>query len=171
MLDNELNELLEKNFANVNVWLNFAEVKNGLNATFVSACIVGLFNMEVMNSCIFKMYSICMILSGICSLISFIPNLGKRLEQKNSELRMDEKLDNLIFFEDIKKYSAIEYLKQLSSKYYNTNEYTFSKYQLNLASEIVYNSYIVSNKYKWFKCAIYLDLVAFLILCIAVIFS
>lgn len=39
----DLDELLEKNFSNVNSWLNFAEAKNAANIAFVIACIAAIF--------------------------------------------------------------------------------------------------------------------------------
>ena len=49
-MDNKgLDELLEKNFSNVNSWLNFAEAKNAANIAFVVACIAAIFSLEDMN--------------------------------------------------------------------------------------------------------------------------
>ena len=75
MNNKELDELLEKNFSNVNSWLNFAEAKNAANIAFVVACIAAIFSLEDKNV---LLYIICIILiiSGICSLVFFLPRLG-----------------------------------------------------------------------------------------------
>lgn len=55
--------------------------------------------------------------------------------------------------------------------YFNKDEYTPTKYQLDLSDEIVYNSNVASCKYKLFKKAIYLDIIAFLILACSIIWA
>ena len=72
--------MLEKHFSNVNLWLNFAEAKNAANIAFVVASIAALFNFKDMN---ILLYIVCafFVVSGICSLISFVP----RLENKESK--------------------------------------------------------------------------------------
>lgn len=157
MEDKELNELLDKVFSNVNSWLNFAEAKNAANIALVVACIAAIFSLNSMNT---LLYIVCILLSfsGICSIISFFPKLGDKIVKKT----IDEN-DNLLFFEAIKKYSGHGYLKQISKLYLNINKKDFSKYQLDLANEIVYNSNIASHKYILFKGAAYLDVVVFML--------
>ena len=55
--------------------------------------------------------------------------------------------------------------------YLNKDEYIPTKYQLDLSDKIVYNSNIASCKYKLFKKAIYLDIIAFLILACSIIWA
>lgn len=174
MENKELDELLEKNFSNVNSWLNFAEAKNAANIAFVVACIAAIFSLDDMNV---LLYILCLflIISGMCSLVSFLPRLGNKVASKitsNSKNRKRKaKEDNLIFFENIKEYSGDTYLKQVCKLYFDENKYNPTKYQLDLSDEIVYNSDIVSRKYKLFKVAVYLDIVAFLLLAFSIVLA
>ena len=43
--------------------------------------------------------------------------------------------------------------------------------QMDLSDEIVYNSDIVSRKYKFFKMAVYLDIMALLLLAVSIILA
>ena len=174
MNNKELDELLEKNFSNVNSWLNFAEAKNAANIAFVVACIAAIFSLEDKNV---LLYIICilLIISGICSLVSFLPRLGNKVVKtisiifKNKKRKAKE--DNLIFFENIKEYKGDTYIKQVCKIYFGENKFNSTKYQLDLSDEIVYNSDIASRKYKFFKLAVYLDIVAFLILAFSIVLA
>lgn len=55
--------------------------------------------------------------------------------------------------------------------YFNDNNYKPTKYQLDLSNEIVYNSNNASRKYKVFKIAVYLDIIAFLLLVVFIILA
>jgi hypothetical protein len=174
----ELDEFLDKVFSNVNSWLNFAETKNAANIALVVASIAAIFSLDSMNV---LLYIICILftLSGTCSLISFLPRLGKNIGNKFFRLAeeitkknvMKDEKDNLLFFEDIKKYSGDEYLKQVSKLYFETDKEDFNRYQSDLANEIVYNSDIASCKYKFFKVAAYLDVLAFIVLVVCFIIA
>lgn len=76
----DVDELLEKSFSNVNSWLNFAEAKNAANIVFVIACITAIFSLRNMN---IILYTVCifLIISGISSLISFLPRLGDKMRK------------------------------------------------------------------------------------------
>lgn len=168
----ELDDLLEKTFSNVNSWLNFAEAKNVANIAFVIACIAAIFSLENRN---FLLYTLCFILiiSGICSFLSFIPKLGDKMIGKHGPILATGGIndDNLLFFERIKEYSGATYIKQICEMYFNDNNYKPTKYQLDLSNEIVYNSNNASRKYKVFKIAVYLDIIAFLLLVVFIILA
>ena len=174
MQPKELDELLEKNFSNVNSWLNFAEAKNAANIAFGVASIAAIFSLQNMNVI---MYILCIFLiaSSICSLLSFLPSLGSKVEKSNCYFGANEEQkvdgDNLIFFETLKKYSGDDYIQQVCKIYFNENKYSPTKYQLDLSDELVYNSNIVSRKYKFFKKAVYLDIIAFLLLAISMVLA
>lgn len=167
MENKDLDELLEKIFANINSWLNFAEAKNGANIALVIACIVAILGIDEIS---FIQYVICVLFacSGICSLYSFIPREGVKFEKLIAKLIGTKKNpnnanDNLVFYGDIWKYTGVEYLKQLNQVYFNKTQNNYSKYQEDIASEIVYNAGVTSLKYKLFKCATYADIIAFII--------
>lgn len=175
MEDEKLDELLNKIFSNVNSWLSFAEAKNAANIALVVACIAAIFSLDSINV---LLYVICILfsVSGICSLISFIPRLGEKIVRKFPRLaekmvKKKDKNENLLFFEAIKKYSGNEYAEQVSKLYLQTNKKDFSRYQLDLANEIVYNSGIASRKYKFFLVAAYIDVVAFIFFAVSLIIA
>ena len=51
--------------------------------------------------------------------------------------------------------------KQICKMYFGENNYSPTKYQSDLSDEIVYNANVASNKYKIFRLAVLLDIVAF----------
>ena len=95
MENKELDELLEKIFSNVNSWLNFAEAKNAANVGFVVACLAAIFSLEDMNA---LLYTICffLVISGMFSLISFLPKLGNKAIRKIPLFSKDKKSKNRI---------------------------------------------------------------------------
>lgn len=166
-----LDELLEKNFTNVNTWLNFAEAKNAANIAFVVACMAVIFNFKSITA---PLYAVCflLLLSGIFSLLSFMPKLGKTFEKHNCatvKKKEKNKEPNLIFFEDIKIFNGDSYIQKVCKEYYDSDKHIATKYQLDLSREIVYNSNIASNKYMFFKWAVSLDTVALAILLFCII--
>ena len=116
-----------------------------------------------------------LIISAICSLISFFPRLGDKVGNncliflKNKNKREPE--DNLLYFGNIKEYSGDTYIKQVSRVYFGENKYNPTKYQMDLSKEIVFNSDIVSRKYKLFTIALYLDIIAFSLLAVSIIIA
>lgn len=162
-----MDELLEKIFANVNSWLVFAEAKHAANIALIVACMAAMISLDHMNE---LLWSVCILLtsSGICSLVAFYPKLGKwvffRQEQRNIS-------DNLLYFRTIKKYSGgtEEYLQRVAELYVQIKAQSFTRYQLDLADEIIFNSRIVSNKYILFQGVVYLDILAFILLIIGFI--
>lgn len=178
MENKEMDELLEKVFSNVNSWLNFAEAKNAANIALVVAGIAGIFSLGCMNVIL---YIICILLtcSGIASLVAFIPRLGQTVLKKALNFRKNRSKkntsqneeENLLFFEVIKEFSGTEYAERIKSVYLQNSNERLTKYQVDLAKEIVYNSDVASCKYRCFKIAAYFDLVAFIILAIALIIA
>ena len=170
----ELDDLLEKNFLNVNSWLNFAEAKNAANIAFVVACIAAIFSIQNMN---FLLYIVCniLILSGLISMMSFFPRLGNVVDGFSDgflkKRKKKENRENLFFFENIKKYAGDRYIKQVSKMYFDENDYIPTKYQIDLSDELVFNSNVASRKYRLFKITVCLDIIAFLLLAIFMILA
>ena len=107
-------------------------------------------------------------------MISFLPRLGNKVNKNCFTLFKKKKKaneDNLIFFQNIKEYSGGAYIEQVSKEYFGENKYNPTKYQMDLSDEIVYNSDIVSRKYKFFKMAVYLDIMALLLLAVSIILA
>lgn len=154
-----MDERLEKIFENINTWLHFAEAKNAANIALVVAVLAAFLGIEENNILI---YLICVVFccSGVISLVSFWPQLGSADNEKDAA---EKQTGNLLFFKDIKKFSGKEYAELVDSVYFQNNSHKISQYQLDLANEIVYNAGIVSRKYAYFKMALWLDFVAFVL--------
>jgi len=160
----DINELLDRIFANVNNWLTFAEAKNGaliaLNIGMIAAIIGSLdFWGETILTYI---VIICIMASTVVSLFSFIPQTGK----DRQVLVVHKAEDNLLFYQDIAKYSASEYLCALYKKYYNmeVQKENLDKLELDYSREITYNAFITDNKNIKFRKALEIDLLTFLII-------
>ncbi len=109
-------------------------------------------------------------------MLSFLPRLGNKVVRKIPKIfkivkDKEPQNGNLLFLENIKEYTGNAYIKQICDLYFKENKYNPTKYQLDLSDEIVYNSDIVSRKYKFFKVAVYLDIFAFLLLAVSVILA
>ena len=172
MKNEKLDELLNQIFSNINSWLNFAEAKNAANIALVIACLTAIFSLNSMNVLLYFI-SILFLISGISSLCSLFPNLESYLEKKFSIIKKKRQKtdleDNLLFFEKIKNYTGIEYVKQVTKLYLQDNKEVFSKYQLDLADEIVYNAEIADFKYRCFRIAVKIDIGAFVFLILGII--
>lgn len=150
----DITQELKGIFANVNMWLHFAEAKNGALIAFNMSLITFITTSETNDFII-----LLIVLSLLLSLLSFIPNFnlfGKFFLSKNLSK------ENLVYYEHILNYSKEEYLKRICEKC-NVNIKETSDMHLDYADEIIINSKITSTKYNIFKCAIILTIVAILI--------
>lgn len=176
MNEEESIDLLYKVFENVNNWLNFAEAKNAANLAFIIAMLQVVTSIDFIPMSEPRFFlSILLLISGMFSIISFIPN--NKLIGFFSEVflifrqnNINEN-DNLIFYKDIKNYTKEEYLIKIY-KYYLEKEYTIeSKYEFDLSEEIIENSKIAVSKYLLFKIAVCFDIIFFLIIIILLIIA
>lgn len=163
MINNmNLTDLLDKIFSNVNYWLSFAEAKNAMNIAAVIALLSIILDVQAGNLLI-GLSSVLLIISGVISFASFIPILHiKKNDQK------DIKKENLLFYDDIKKYSEQEYLKK-TKEYFDGKDGSKEKLNSFLSEEIVINSKITSRKYKMFKLAMILNILSLILLIIWII--
>ena len=140
--------------SNVNDWLKFAETKHAALLVAISTfyvIIVDHFpnkNYSCIKYDLWLSGSLLIFISGICSMISFIPFL-KFSWGKNKGL--SSAMHNLFYFGDIAKYSAFEYLNAL----YNAQliESPNNKIELDLAGQAVTNSQIAVYKYRTFTAS------------------
>lgn len=101
--------------------------------------------------------NLAIVISTIIALKSFKPDKGKCKE----ETGVIKENDNLLFYEDIAKYSKESYLIALYKKYQDTvkTEDELLKREIDYADEITYNAKIIVQKYKCFKNARYVDFI------------
>ncbi len=164
-----IQEILKEVFANVNNWLTHAETKNAALIAFNVACLSFLWDINSTNKNITLFYIVCigMVLSTVMSLISFIPQMGKKVNSKGKH----SAYDNLIFYVDISKYNKGEYIKAVYKQYakMDISDSDVLKIEDDLSAEITYNSTVVIRKYKWFNYAIKSELICLILLVIAMI--
>jgi len=157
-----MDEKLKDIFTNINDWLKYAEAKsatliagNGVLVLGFSRAIpspeVNGFILVYLMTCIL----LCVFSLSIC-LLSIIPALNMPWDSKPSGV--SEK-DNVLYFEDIAKYTPNAYLKRVA-KSFDANIDGFTGFQTDLANQIIVNSVIAHRKYNYFKVAIWLSLAA-----------
>ena len=153
-------------FSNVNNWLKHAEQKNAYlfsAFSFMSLITVILNNLNKITITL-KISTIITIVLYIFSLfvtlISLYPvtNISKKILEKGKNKKTTPN-DNLLFYEDIPKYSLNEYVQRLDENYSIKIETQLDK---DLINQILINSNITSNKYKCFKVSSVLLFVAIL---------
>ena len=163
-----MEDFLKEQLDRSNYWLSFSEAKNAalvaLNIAIIAVCT----QVDIFGVIMQVVLCIMFLISTICSLISFYPNLkNKAKEQGENSIENC----NLVFYGDIAKISD-------SKVYINCVK---TRYQLNmpedkkhicedLAEEIVINSEIATSKYRLFKKAIFVDMMAivFFIICLII---
>ena len=159
MNDNSIVEMLETIFSNVNSWLNFAEAKNAALMAFniVMLAVTWGSTENAGKNILFYGVNLAIVISTIIALKSFKPDKGKCKE----ETGVIKENDNLLFYEDIAKYSKESYLIALYKKYQDTvkTEDELLKREIDYADEITYNAKIIVQKYKCFKNAWYVDFI------------
>ena len=159
-VNEKINNLLEKVFANVNSWLNFGEAKNAANIALVVACIAALSGFEN-KCCLVHLCMFLIVISGIISLVSFYPKTSKN-DDKNNNATFDENYD-LLLYSDIGKCSTNKYMEQICKLYLEYDKKDFNRYQIDLSNEIISNAKIANWKFKLFKWAVSFDIIAFII--------
>ena len=78
---NNIYEMLESVFANINYWLTFAEAKNATNLAFVAA-VLAIVNDIQAQRCVKSVCVFVVGLSGVFSLLSFFPKVGSKVCMK-----------------------------------------------------------------------------------------
>lgn len=142
--------------------MSFAEAKHAANIAFVVACIAAIMSVDDLNMLLYGI-AILLLGSGLCSLFAIYPKLDKKGVK---EQRQRESNDNLIYYDVIKTYvgRTEEYLKRVEELYFSSETYIFTRYQIDLANEIILNSKIASDKYILLKYAVSMDILALAIL-------
>jgi len=180
---NNLNheEQLYKIFTNVNDWLKFAEAKNFGLLTLNAAIAFGLTQVEFSNESVIKTIAFCVFfpfltLSFIPCLISLFPIVTK-IESKNkkgeirnsmkfvnflsNKIDKDKSFENIHFYGYLKDLEEDKFEEKFLKKIGSTDKFT--KYETELATQILYNSRITSLKYKFFKIGAFLFLFGLII--------
>ncbi|MFA0630352.1 Pycsar system effector family protein [Vibrio sp. 10N.222.49.A3] len=150
-----IEEKLSAVFSNVNDWLKFAEQKNAallvLNGGVVWGVTRVLSKVDILETISYwsaLIGYILLVCSALICIISFLPVLDEKWF-KPEEIKTT---DNCFYFADIAKYSKSEYLVLLSEKLEMSN-YKASPFEIDLSSQVITNAEIALDKYKKFKLA------------------
>lgn len=152
-------------FENVNGWLKYIETKNAALLTLSSAIVVCLLqslkSIDNISQPIY--YSIIYFLmifsiSAIRVLWSFVAQL-KKIQNDNTDCYISH---NLIFYGDIYKFDAEQYLNRLYEKYTDDKvvPQPLPAYEIDLANQIIINSYLAMRKGTLFNNTVYFIIIS-----------
>ena len=158
-----IEQFLETQLDRVNYWLSFAEAKNGILLGVNIAIIAVLINMFNVAPILCTICILFLLISSLCSILSFIPNLGKASKKDTTFINDNV---NLIYYADIALFENYEqYLNSVKKRYFS-NTTINSVMELDFAEEIVINSKICIKKYKRFDQAIKVDVISVILIAI-----
>ena len=162
-----MKDFLIEQLERTNYWLSFSEAKNAALVALNIAIIAVFTQVDILGMVLQSVFCIFFLASTLCCLISFSPNLKNKADEQNVEFI---KNCNLIFYGDIAKLSDSDtYLSCVKNRYkfeFDENEKYLFK---DLAEEIVINSQIAVRKYRMFKNAMVIDVLAVVILVISLV--
>jgi hypothetical protein len=160
-----MEERLKEILALVNEHQRFAETKNAALLAVDAAAVLGVLQVLTSDAEIhriliayFLCVGICGVISGLLTLISFIPQTHipwLRL------LKAPKPGDSLLFFGDVQKYNSDSFLEALCAAT-NTARGTPTKFERMYAEQIIVNSRITARKFFYFRCAIWTALAGLL---------
>lgn len=161
-----MEERLNRIFSNINEWLKFAEAKHaviiGLNGVGIWALLrptSNLFSTDISGEV--KILVFGFTCSLILSLLSFFPRTAVPYHWLFRQNGIND-TDNLLFYNDIKKYNSAIYLEKLCESI-NKPKHNSTKLEAQYAEQIIFNSKITSYKYFMFKLSLLTDIIAILV--------
>lgn len=172
-------------FQNVNEWLKFAEAKNGILLAFSGAGLTATITLLATDKNIPNSLKLALLLATfllcICALIcslSFIPQTDlKRLlwlqtRPSKKSVPQPQDTDNLYYFGDLRKYNAKELIEAINNQYFEGKiTPLYKKEYEDIAGQITINSSIAFSKYQIFKYAVYVLILAILVIPVSVMVS
>ncbi len=144
-----MQEQLWKIFDNINFWLDYAERKNSLLLTILGLQITAVNVLPVKIDWLMRLSIGLLFICFLVTLFSFFPRTKYKINNFVSSRKQISPSDNLLFYDDIAKYSAEEYFAEIGKCF--TNQVTDNRYLKDLCLQIIVNSKIVSSKFKIFK--------------------
>lgn len=159
----EVEQRLERILSHVNRWLEFAEKKNGALLAGNSALLLGVasrlqhaFNIPPFVR-FYIYFALLLVGAGaVCCLVSFLPQT--QMPWLASRRKPSEE-DNLLLYSDLANYSPSKVLSALC-KCISANETELNQLHTHYAEQIITNSRIAERKYKYFRVALWLTLIA-----------
>lgn len=160
MESNSIQSFLINELERIDKWLSFGEAKNAALVAFNVAVLS--VNMDFGFPLLLTMLRVFIVLSMAISLMSFWPNMSKRVSDiKLKPYSNGPRMNNYLYFLDIARLaSGDEYLQIVKSRYLIEEIDITSTYCCDLANEIIINSRIAVKKYKYFRSALMCDFIA-----------
>lgn len=162
-----MKDFLVAQLERTNYWLSFSEAKNAalvaLNVAIIAVCT----QVDMLGMIMQVVLCILFIVSTVCCLLSFSPKLNNKADGHGVDTIEN---CNLIFYADIAKLgdSSI-YMACVKDRYKLQFDEDEKCLYDDLAEEIVINSQIAVGKYRMFKRAIYVDILAVIVFAISLI--
>jgi hypothetical protein len=158
-------ELLYKIFNNVNEWLKFAEAKNFGLLTLNAAIIFGASQTNFADGStiaksVFYGFGPFALFSFLIALISLFPILStiekgdyvkSWIDNFSNWIEKEKKFENIHFYGYLKGIDETEFEAKFIMKNGLPATTSFSQYDRELVTQILYNSRITSLKYQFFK--------------------
>lgn len=145
-------EFYEKNLERVNYWLQFAEAKNAAVIAFIVAILAVIYSGDVIGNAWFNIIlTVIYVISLVASLISFFPQYKKDVNVSAGQYKTE---DNILFWNDIAKYSIEDYINKVNVVNANENNTNASEIERTYVEEIITNARIAQFKYSMFKFAV-----------------
>lgn len=151
-------------------WVKFAEAKNAGLLAAASGVVFMLIDHYPAKTfpdavrAFFWVGGVSLTISAVICLISFIPHLTFPMIGRTEE---PQSRDNLMFFADIAKYSASEYLDALYRA--EGSSPVASKIQSDLAAQVIANACISLKKFRYYTLAAWVAGVGVLALAIGAV--
>ncbi len=172
-------EQLQKIFTNVNDWLKFAEAKNFGLLSFNAAIVFGFTQTTFQDGSliqkagfyVFAPFALFSFLAALIPLFPIISKIEKGTYAKGwinnfcNWIDKEEKFENIHFYGFLKDIEEPEFETKFLSKINATD--TFTQFEKELASQILYNSRITWLKYQLFKIGAFLFLAGAILFIIA----
>lgn len=172
-------EQLQKIFTNVNEWLKFAEAKNfgllSLNAAIVFGFTQTTFQdgsiIQKAGFYVFAPFALFSFLAALISLFPIVSKIEKGAYAKSwinkfcNWIDKEEKFENIHFYGFLKDIEEPEFETKYLNKINSTD--TFTQFEKELATQILYNSRITWLKYQLFKIGAFFFLAGAILFVIA----
>lgn len=172
-MKDELREI----FNNVNEWLKFAEAKNFGLLSLVVAVVFGFMQIEFTKNSSYEKFGVWIIstisfLSAFPALVSLFPIVSKIEKGKNLKswitkfsnwIDKENKFENIHFYGYLRTIDEKEFEIKFLAKN-NANNVSFTAYEKELATQILYNSRITWLKYQLFKIGAFFFLLGLFII-------
>lgn len=157
-------------FSNVNNWLNFAEMKNGVLIALEVAFLAALDSMDMFGQEVKLGIEIMAIICMFPPLFSFIPRLNSYAKKKTGWVKQP---DSIIFYADIAKYEWEEYISLLYKRVQSVEKEwkEVPVIEQEYAKEIIVNARIALFKYKCFSVGLRMLLILLLFVVAAFLVS